>query len=460
MHLKGIVEEEIHYLIEQGELGALKEVLNEWQPVDIADLLADLEDQDRVILFRLLSHDSAADTFDYLDVSDQKKLVDALSQDELVAVLNEMSPDDRTALLEELPSQVTRKLMDLLRPDQKALAEKLIGHPKDSVGRLMTPHWLAVRPAWLVREVLEYIRRKGKDSETLNVIYVTDDRGKLLDDIRIQKILIADPDCRMSDLMDEKFHYLYATDSEEDAVALFQKLGRSALPVVDSHSELIGIVTIDDILDVAQEKSTEDMQRMGGTEALEEPYLETGVWAMVKKRGIWLIVLFLGGLLTATAMGYFEDQLAKAVVLAIFIPLIISSGGNSGSQAATLIIRAMSMGEVSIKDWWKIMKREILAGIFLGGILGVMGLGRVYLGAQFANYYGDHVFLVALTIAFSLVGVVLWGTLMGSMLPLLLKKVGQDPAVSSTPFIATLVDVTGIIIYFSIATFFLSGKMF
>ncbi|MDK3158018.1 magnesium transporter [Kamptonema cortianum] len=260
--------------------------------------------------------------------------------------------------------------------------------------------------------------------------------------------------------MDGKYHFLQATDGAGEAVSLFQKTGRSALPVVDSHDELIGIVTIDDILDVAQEKSTEDMQRMGGTEALEDSYLDTGVWEMVRKRGLWLVILFLGGMLTATAMGRFEEQIEKAVVLAIFVPLIISSGGNSGSQAATLIIRAMSTGEVTIRDWWRILRREILAGLLLGAMLGVLGLGRVFFGAQFADYYGDHVFLIGLTIAFSLVGVVLWGTLMGSMLPLLLKKAGQDPAVSSTPFVATLVDVTGILIYFSIALFFLSGKMF
>ncbi|MCZ7615649.1 MAG: magnesium transporter [Ignavibacteriaceae bacterium] len=335
----------------------------------------------------------------------------------------------------------------------------MLGYPENSVGRLMTPDYVAVRRDWTVAETLDYIRKNGEDKETLNVIYVVDEKGKLVDDIRIREIILSPLDKKISDLMEENFSALNVHDDQETAVEVFKKYDRVALPVVDNYGILIGIVTVDDVLDVAEEEATEDIQKLGGVEALEEPYSTMPFFSMIKKRVGWLTVLFIGEMLTASAMGFFEDEIAKAVVLALFVPLIISSGGNSGSQAATLVIRAIALGEVTLKDWWYIMRREILSGLTLGLVLGIIGFLRIFIWASFSNIYGNHWMLIAFTVGFSLIGVVLWGTISGSMLPFILKRFGLDPATSSAPFVATLVDVTGLIIYFTFALFFLSGTL-
>jgi magnesium transporter len=316
-----------------------------------------------------------------------------------------------------------------------------------------------------VQEVLDYIRAYGQDSETLNVIYVVDDRGKLIDDIRMREFLLKPLTSPVSELMQETFVALNVTDSQRDAVNMFRKYDRTVLPVIDSTGVLLGIVTVDDMLDVAEQEATEEFQKFGGMEALEEPYMRIPLWRMVRKRAGWLIILFLGEMLTATAMATYQEELAKALVLALFLPLIVSSGGNSGSQASTLMIRAMALGEVTLRDWWRVMGREVQAGLSLGAILGAIGVVRVaawaIIGEQYLHRqpYGPHWPLVAITVGIALVGVVLWGTLSGSMLPFLLRRVGADPATSSAPFVATLVDVTGLIIYFSIALVIMRGVM-
>jgi len=316
-----------------------------------------------------------------------------------------------------------------------------------------------VKPHWTVAHALDHIRRYGLDSETMSMIYVIDEKGHLVDDLRIRHILLAKPEALISDLMDERFVALKASDDREVAVGEIKDADLTALPVTDSQGVLIGIVTVDDILDVAEEEATEDIHKLGGSEALEEPYMEIAIPKMVRKRATWLVVLFLSEMLTATAMGNFEHEIAKAVVLSIFVPLVISSGGNSGSQASTLIIRAMALGEVTLKDWWHVMKREFLSGFSLGAVLGVIGFVRITLWANLFNSYGEHWFLLALTVGLSLVGIVLWGSLSGSMLPFLLKRVGLDPATSSAPFVATLVDVSGLVIYFSVAAIILRGTL-
>ncbi|HEV7230230.1 MAG TPA: magnesium transporter, partial [Bacteroidia bacterium] len=304
-----------------------------------------------------------------------------------------------------------------------------------------------------------YLRVHGKDKETINVVYVVDDHGVLIDDVRLREFLFVDPDKKVSDIMDGRFTFLNVTDDEEKAIEIFRKNNRVALPVIDSSNILLGIVTIDDVLRLAQREETEDMQKIGAVEVLDEPYMQIPFLKLMKKRSGWLVILFLGEMLTATAMGYFEDEIAKAVVLALFVPLIISSGGNSGSQASTLIIRAMALGEVTLRDWWQVMRREISSGLFLGTLLGIIGFIRVAVWSQFTSMYGPHWLLVAFVVGFSLIGVVLWGTLSGSMLPLILKKCGADPAVSSAPFVATLVDVTGLVIYFTVALLLLHGTI-
>jgi magnesium transporter len=459
MTLAALARPEIQSLIDARDFNALKEVLAEWEPSETAELLTKLSDDDRAILFRLLPKKLAADVYEYLDVDTQIELLKAMGHEQVAAVLNEMAPDDRTALLEELPGTTVRQLLMRLKPEERRIAQTLLGYPENSVGRLMTPDYVAVDEHMNVQEVLDYVREHGKDSETLNFLYVTDKDGKLLDAIRMREILLSPLDRKVSDLMKHKSVALNVNDDQEKAVAEFKKFDRYALPVTDSDNNLVGIVTMDDVLDVAEEEATEDIQKFGGVEALGEPYLSTSLQEMVRKRSGWLVVLFLGELLTASAMAYFEEEIARAVVLALFVPLIISSGGNSGSQAATLIIRAMALGEITLRDWWHVMRREIIAGITMGMILGVLGFFRIAVWSVFTNLYGPHFMLVGITVGFSLVGVVLWGTLTGSMLPFVLRRLGLDPATSSAPFVATLVDVTGILIYFSLAYIILSGTL-
>jgi magnesium transporter len=460
-----ILQPEIKSMIDARDFGALREVFREWPPADVAEVILDMPEDEQVIIFRVLPHALAADVFEYLDRDAQQKLLRAMAHEQVVAILNEMSPDDRTALLEELPSAAARQLIRLLTPEERQIAQALLGYPEGSVGRLMTPDFIAVHEDWTVQQVLDFVREHGQDSETLNVIYVVDDRGKLIDDIRMREFLLKPLNSLVRDLMQKTFVALSVTDSQQDALNVFRKYDRTALPVVDSNGILVGIVTIDDMLDVAEAEATEDIQKFGGMAALEEPYMRISLWRMVRKRAGWLVVLFLGEMLTATAMANYQQELAKALVLALFLPLIISSGGNSGSQASTLMIRAMALGEVTLRDWWRVMSREVQAGLALGLILGAIGIIRVggwaIVGEQYLHRqpYGPHWPLVAITVGIALVGVVLWGTLSGSMLPFILRRAGADPAASSAPFVATLVDVTGLIIYFSIALLIMRGAM-
>ena len=458
---------EIRSLIAARDFAGLRELFSEWPPADVAEVIVDMPEDDRVIIFRVLPAALAADVFEYLDVDAQQSLLHCMAHEQVAAILNEMSPDDRTALLEEMPSAAARQLIRLLTPEERRVATALLGYPEGSVGRLMTPDFVAVREDWTVKEVLDYVREHGQDSETLNFIYVVDERGKLIDDLRIRNFLLRPLNTRVDEIMDRSFVHLTVNETQEEALNIFRKYDRAALAVVDSNGVLVGIVTQDDMLDVAEEEATEDIQKIGGMEALDEPYMRISLWRMVRKRAGWLIILFLGEMLTATAMANYQDELAKALVLALFLPLIISSGGNSGSQASTLMIRAMALGEVTLRDWWHVMRRELQAGLSLGVILGVIGTTRVAFWAMVDKkylhhqppVYGAHWPLVALTVGIALVGVVLWGTLSGSMLPFLLRRVGADPATSSAPFVATLVDVTGLVIYFSIALVIMRGAM-
>ena len=327
------------------------------------------------------------------------------------------------------------------------------------MGRLMTPDYVAVRREWTLQEAIDHIRKRGHDAETINTIYVVDERSQLIDDLRLRQILLADPHATVESIMDRSFVALRASDDREEAVRVMKEYDRVAIPVVDSEGVLLGIVTSDDVFDVAEQEATEDMQKIGGVAALENPYLDTPFRGMIRKRAGWLTVLFIGETLTATAMGFFQSEIERAVVLALFIPLIISSGGNSGSQAASLIIRAMAVGEIRLRDWWRVMRREIASGIVLGAILGAVAMGRIAFWPGRETLYGPHYILIAITVSASLIGVVLWGTLTGSMLPFLFRALRVDPAVASAPFVATLVDVTGLVIYFTVALFVLRDTL-
>ena len=426
---------------------------------DLADAIQLLPRDEQVLAFRSAPRRKAAAVFEYLPLACQRDLVKAMAREDVQSLLNAMAPDDRTLFLSELPANATKQLLALLTPEERAEAVSLLGYDEGTVGRLMTPHYIAVKEDWTVKQVLDYVREHGRDSETLNVIYVIDDRGALIDDIRIREFLVQPLDIPVARIMDRRYVALKATDRENDAVAVFRREDRTALPVTDTTGVLIGVVTIDDVLDVAEEAATRDIQRIGGSEALDEPYMGIALSRMIRKRAGWLIILFLSEMLTATAMGFFEAEIERAVVLALFVPLIISSGGNSGSQASTLVIRALALGEVRLIDWWRVIRREAVAGLALGAILGTIGFLRIAIWSEFSNLYGPHWLLVAITVSAALVGIVLWGTLVGSVLPFVLRRLGFDPATSSAPFVATLVDVTGLVIYFTVAMVVLRGTL-
>ncbi len=435
----------------------IKEFLNDQNISDVAELIYDNEDFETQIISHLSIH-RAASVFKILELPTQKRIIKNLPAFTTAELLNALPADDRTSFLSELPGSAVRELVKALTPEERKITLSLLGYPEGSVGRLMTPDYIYVYEHNTVEEVLNTIRKYARNSETIDVIYVINDKGELLDDIRIKDFIMASPDRKVNELMDGRYITLHAEDDQEVANEAFKMNNRVALPVVSSSNKLLGIVTIDDVLWVASEEFSEDMQKMGGTEALDEPYLEMPLVKLFRKRIGWLVVLFLGEMFTATAMGFFEDEIQKAVVLALFIPLIISSGGNTGSQASTLIIQAMAVGEITIANWWRVMRREIIQGLMLGTVLGCIGFARVMIWSKILpDVYGHHETLIGFTVGFSLVGVVLWGTLTGSMLPLLLKRLGADPAVSSAPFVATLVDVTGLVIYFSFAYIFLQG---
>ena len=450
---------DIAALLERRDSKALDELCSHLSPGALAELIEDLPLKSQAGVLEQLPPKRATEVFQYLDLSRQKVLVRNVSPSRMAAIITGMEPDDRTALLESLPPKIASEMLSFLQPRERSKAQSLLEFPKQSAGRLMTPNFLVIDREWTVDQVLDFVQANGEDKETLSALYVVDPAGKLVDDIRIREILLSPRQKRIKDIMNYQFLSLNAKESQEETIRAFKKHDRTALPVLDDEGHLIGIITIDDVLRVAEKADTEDIHRLGGVQGIQEPYMQTPLLGMIRKRAGWLIILFVSEMLTATAMGFFEGEISKAVVLALFIPLIISSGGNSGSQSATLVIRAIALGEITFKDWWRVMRREIVAGLIMGVVLGVVGFFRIAIWSSFSNIYGSHWLLVAFTIFFSLIGVVAWGTLMGAMLPIILKRVGADPATSSAPFVATLIDVTGIVIYFNIAMLIMRGKM-
>lgn len=439
-------------IINDGDLDQLRDYLDSLNISEVEGLIDEIPDYAPLII-DTMSLKRASSVFSILDAPTQGRIVDKLPRGKVSQIINALPPDERTAFFAEIKSpELLHQFVSLLSPEDRKEVFTLLSYPEDSIGRLMTPDFLAIDKDITVKEALEYIRVHGKITETIDVIYILDERGVLIDDLRIKQLLIADPNTLISELMDERLIFLNAYWHVEEGIKIFKMNNRVALPVIDSQGVLLGIVTIDDILWVADEEYAEDMQRMGGTSALDEPYLDLPVHKLIWKRAGWLIVLFIGELLTASVMQYYEEQLAQVIVLAMFLPLMISSGGNSGSQASTLVIQAMATGEVRLKHWFKVFKREIISGLSLGLILGAIGFLRIFVWHHiFPNLYGDVWHLVGITVSLALVGIVLWGSLIGSMLPFILKKFGQDPATSSAPFVATIVDVTGLMIYLSIA---------
>lgn len=429
-------------------------------PSEIAKMLVAVPLDAALKAFHSLPASTQIKAFPYLDILLQKKIIKAATKARAALILNDLSSDDRIAFYSSLKGVERSAHLELLNEKNKDAVHDILGYPENSVARLINTDFATIETGITIAQAIEHLRKNHRDTETANVIYVVDKEGKLIDDIPVRRFVLNDPDKKVADILDGFCVSLKMTDSKEDAVAKFKEYDRIVLPVTNNDNILLGVLTVDDVLDAAEQRDTKEIQNFGGVEGLDYPYVKTGFFSLIRKRATWLIVLFVGEMLTATAMGYFDAEISKAVVLALFVPLIISSGGNSGSQAATLIIRAMALKELSIKDWWFVMRREILSGLTLGFILGTIGFVRITVWQELHLYnYGSHWFLLALTIFFSLIGIVMWGTLSGSMIPIVLKKFKLDPATSSAPLVATLVDVTGLVIYFSIAALLLKGTL-
>ncbi len=448
-------------MIDKGDLKSLKDSLLSLSPPDLAEIIQKFPIEQSSILFRLMPRETSALVFEYLPIEEQTELVRSLASEQLVTLLNSMSPDDRTRLLEELPPEITKQALSILTPEELKIARQLLGYPEGSAGRWMTPEYITISPEMTTKEVLARVREYGQDTEALEVLYVTDNKGKLINSVRLATVVVAKEQTEIAQLIEgQPLISISAMADRSEFVKLFEKYDRFALPVTDSEGYLLGVITVDDALDVVEEEATENIQRIGGMEALHGPYLRSTFKDMLTKRVSWLLILFLGEMFTSTAMQHFSDQIAKIVALSIFIPLIISSGGNAGSQAASLIIRSLATKEVELVDWKRVFKRELLSGLALGTCLGLLGFIRVVTFSWFGlSSYGPHYMAIGIIIFFSLIGIVLLGTLVGSMLPMLLKRLRIDPATASAPFVATLVDVSGIVIYFKIASVLLKNQL-
>ncbi|MBI1387127.1 MAG: magnesium transporter [bacterium] len=451
-----LVEPEIKELLNAKDYKGLREALADLESPDIAEALLVLSPEERAVVFRILPRKVAAEVFAYLPIADEEELLHNLGNEHVTGILNEMEPDDRTALLEELPGQVTKRLIASLSPQERKIAQQLLGYPEYSIGRLMTPEYVSIQEEWSVQETMTILRKTGRDKETLNTLYVTDSNDRLTADVSLKSLIFAEPESRIDEIMNTHVAALRATDDQEMASEMMLHYDLYVLPVVDSEGTLVGIVTADDVLDVVVEETTEDMQLMAGMEALEEPYSETPFVTMARKRGGWLFVLFLGEMITVSVMHQFESAMSNAsIALLFFLPLIISCGGNSGSQASTLVIRALSVQDVSLRDWFGVLWREMMTGLMLGVFLGMVALLRVVFWPHAAAQYGDDYFFLGVTVGCSVIGIVLMGTITGSMLPFILRTLGIDPAMASGPLVATLMDTLGVTIFFSMAMFFL-----
>lgn len=453
---------EVQELIREGLYNELRDAFAAIHPADVADILSAIEPAQAAVAYRFLARDDAAAAFSYLSQEEQEELIRELGNEGAARVLEGMRPDDRARLIDELPEEVAQRVLASLSPEERKATQAILGYPEGSVGRLMTPDYVRIRPQWTVAQALDHIRRYGKDAETIAYVYVIDNEGRLVDDMRLRSLLLADPNDPVEKHMNRSFVKLQATDDQEEAVRTMARYDRFALPVVDSRGVLIGIVTSDDVADVAQAEATEDIQKMGGVAALETPYMNAGHWDMFRKRGPWLAALFVGQSITILVLGGFQKKLEQAAVLVLFMPLVISCGGNSGSQAATLVTRALALGEIAAGDWWRIIRKEVVSALLLGVTLGIMSVACV----EFFTLIGHakvstprQAHFLGLTVASAVFCVVMWGTTLGSLLPLLLKRAKLDPATASSPMVATLMDASGTLIYLGIATLVLTGVL-
>jgi magnesium transporter len=443
--LKEELKPEVLDIIEARDWKSLRDVLADWPAPEIADLLLHLRKADRVLLFRALPRTVAADVFSELEFDQQEALLLDLSDEETRHLLVDINPDNRTQLLAEMPGQATQRLLNLLGPEDLKQARWLLGYPIDSVGRLMTPNYVAVRPEWSVAQALEHIRAQGRNSETVNRIYVTDERWHLLDDIELRHFIFAPPTALVADLMDHGIVSVSAFADREAAIRLIRRYDLIALPVIDSGGVLVGIVTVDDVLDLAEEEATEDFHRVGSVGPVKMSLREAPVGFLYRRRIGWLMALVVMNVFSGAGIAYFEDTIAAAVALVFFLPLLIDSGGNAGSQSATLMVRALATGDVRSADWFRLIGKELMVALAIGLTMAV--------GVSAISYFRAPEVLVVVAITMTLI--VLVGSLLGMSLPFLLTRFGFDPATASAPLITSMADISGVLIYFSIATWYL-----
>ncbi|MCM8764282.1 MAG: magnesium transporter [Candidatus Omnitrophica bacterium] len=441
--LRELLSPEIRELIETKNWRTLKEILSEWAPQDIVDLIHNVGENEGDIIFRILPRDLAAEVFSELDKNEQKKLLKQISSEHIKEIFLELTPDDRTDFFEELPAEITKKILNLLPPEERKETMMLLGYPEKSVGRLMTPRFVAIRSGWTVAQSIEHIRKFASRAETIDVVYVVDENWHLLDEISLKELILAPPDEKIENLMDREYHSVTANADQEIAVDIMKKYNINVLPVVDTRNVLLGVVTVDDVLDVYEDEVTEDIQKSASVFPFEVSYNTTTVFMMFKKRIIWLLMLAIGGTLTGSVISSFETILGRVIVLAAFIPVLIGTGGNIGTQSATLIIRALVTGDITPKKWFYVVKKEVFVGLMIG----------ISLGCVLAvwSYFMKTSLTISLIVGLSVIFISLWANIVGSLLPIILRKLHLDPAVVSSPFISTILDVSGLLIYFSVA---------
>ncbi len=436
---------DIEQMLDKKDWDSLKSSWAELKAEDIAELLKTLHQKYVVVAFRLISKEKAADVFAELDPSQQEFILTHIVDRRIKELLEELPPDDRTSVFEDLPGQLTQKLLNLLPAEDRKEAMGLLGYPENSVGRIMTPDYVVVKPDWTIERAIKHIKKIGEDAETINMIYVEDDRLKLVDDIPIRRFLLAEPKQKVSDFMDHKFVCIHALEDQEEAYKTIKKYDMNVLPVVGEEGVLIGIVTVDDILDVIEEETTEDFQKSSAIVPVEEKYYTATALTLYKKRIGWLFILLLTDFFSSTIIAHFQDSLKAVIALAFFIPILIDSGGNIAAQSSTLIIRALATGSLSGKKWFSVMKKELLVGIFIGLTLGI----TLYVRGFF--WRGGPI--VGMVVAISMVAITLWANLLGSLLPIVLTRFKMDPAVISSPLLTTVIDSTGLLIYFTLADY-------
>jgi magnesium transporter len=440
--------DEIRKLIRQRQVRAARDYLTNLLDPDVGDLLKEMTLEERLTAFSLLPKDRASDIFTFLPSEQQEELLDNLKGELLTSILNEMEPDDRAFILEDLPDEFIEKLLSVMRPEERKHTEELMSYPPETVGRIYTPHYISLRAEWTVGQALAHIREKGAEAELLNMLFVVDPANQLIDDLPLRKLILANPEDSVKSLLDGNYVALKATDDRETAVTTMGRYDMVALPVVNENNTLLGIVTFDDVADIALEETTEDFHKAGSVAPLATSYSEAGIWALFQKRFGWLIILVLVNLLSSGVIAAYEDTLASMIALAFFIPLLIDSGGNTGSQSAILLIRALATGDIKMSQWASALGKELLVGLILGL---AMGLASSLLGL----FRGG--FEIGLIVGLSMMAIVLVANLIGAILPFLLTKLGIDPAVAGSPLITSIADTVGLLIYFSIATMVLAG---